>query len=294
MTGERKLKVLIGCLLFKDFTGSEMYVYELAKNLLNLDCDVTVVSPYIGGKLTDLALKNGIKVKDFSSIKSTDTYDIIHCQHKPVVEEMIKLYPNTKKVCTIHSEVISLENPVVHTTIKKYIAIRPEIKQYLINNFNIPSSSIEIIYNPVDETRFKKLETKEHNSVLFVGTIDYLRKNTIFDLVEYTKSINKDFWLIGNNSDNYLEELLKNKHVKYSNAVEDVQKYVQRCDETAGILLGRTTIEGWLCGKSGWIYDVNNKGDILSKNLNPPPDDLENFYASNVAEQIKKIYTSII
>ena len=88
--------------------------------------------------------------------------------------------------------------------------------------------------------------------------------------------------------------MLKNKHVKHSNAVEDVQKYVQRCDETAGILLGRTTIEGWLCGKSGWIYNVNDKGDILSKKLNPPPDDLSKFYASNVAEQIKKIYTSII
>jgi hypothetical protein len=100
--------------------------------------------------------------------------------------------------------------------------------------------------------------------------------------------------LIGNNSDTYLEEVLKNKHVKYLSAVEDVQKYVQRCDETSGILLGRTTIEGWLCGKSGWIYDVNDKGDILSKQLYNPPDDLEKFYALNVATQIKEIYESIL
>jgi len=293
MTEEKKTKVLIGCLLFKDFTGSEMYVYELARNLLQLNCDVTVVSPYIGGKLTDLALKCGIKVQEFSSIRGTDQYDIIHCQHKPVVQELIKVYPKTKKICTIHSEVISLEDPVIHESIKKYIAIRPEIKDHLINNFKISSSSIEIIYNPIDETRFKKIETKDHNAVLFVGTIDYLRKNTIFDLVEYTKSINKDFWLVGNNSDNYLGELLKHKHVKHSNAVDDVQKYVQRCDETAGILLGRTTIEGWLCGKSGWIYDVNSKGDILNKKLHNPPDDLDKFHASNVAKKVKELYHKI-
>lgn len=293
MTGERKLKVLIGCLLFKDFTGSEMYVYELAKNLLNLDCDVTVVSPYIGGKLTDLAIKCGIKVQGFSDIKGNEHYDVIHCQHKPVVQELVRIYPKIEKVCTIHSEVISLEDPIIDSSIKKYIAIRPEIKEHLFHNFKISPFLIEVIYNPIDETRFQKLDTKTHNSVLFVGTIDYLRKNTIFDLVEYTKSINKDFWLVGNNSDNYLGELLKYKHVKHSNAVEDVQKYVQRCDETAGILLGRTTIEGWLCGKSGWIYDINNKGDILSKKLHQPPDDLDKFYASNVAKTIKELYIKI-
>ena len=33
-----KLKVLIGCLFFQKFTGSEMYVYELSKNLVKLNC----------------------------------------------------------------------------------------------------------------------------------------------------------------------------------------------------------------------------------------------------------------
>jgi len=290
MLDEKRLNILIGCLLFRDFTGSEMYVFELAKKLLDLNCEVTVISPHIGGKLTDLAMGFGIKVKDFSNVDRSISYDVIHCQHKPVVEELIKIYPNTKKICTIHSEVISLENPVLDPSIKKYIAIRPEIKAHLISVFNIPESLIEVIYNPIDEDKFKKIETKEHNAVLFVGTIDYLRKNTIFDLVEYTKQNNKDLWLVGNNSDNYLNELLKNTHVKYSQAVSDVEKYVQRCSETAGILLGRTTIEGWLCDKSGWIYDVDSTGKILSKTLHNPPSDLEKFYASNVAKKIKELY----
>lgn len=285
--------ILIGCLLFKNFTGSEMYVYELSKNLVKLGNSVTVASPHIGGPLTDLAINNGVNVIDFKNLNNSTKYDIIHAQHTPVVDALVKIYPNNKKICTIHSEVISLENPIIDKSIKKYIAIRPEIKNHLVKNFNIKEDMISIVYNPIDENKFKHKDVKDHNSVLFVGTVDYLRKETIFDLVSYTKSINKDLWLIGDNSDSYLSELLKNKHVKYNKAVPDVEKYVQRCSETSGILLGRTTIEGWMCGKSGWIYDVNSSGKILNKTLHEPPKDLEKFYASNVAKQISDIYENI-
>jgi glycosyltransferase involved in cell wall biosynthesis len=285
------MNVLFGCLLFREFTGSEMYVFELAKNLVKLGVSVTVASPYVNGPLTNLALKENINVIPFDQLRNINkSFDVIHAQHTPIVEALIRLYPNTNKICTIHSEVISLENPVIDKTIKKYIAIRPEIKTHLIKNFNIPENKIEVIYNPIDEIKFCKKEVRDHNSILFVGTIDYLRKNTIYDLVDYSKSIGRDLWLVGNNSDNYLNDLLKNKHVKYAKAEQNVERYTQRCNETAGILLGRTTIEGWLCGKSGWIYDVDNKGNILSKKLHKPPNDLEKFYATNVAKQIKALY----
>ncbi len=288
------MNVLIGCLLFKDFTGSEMYVFELAKNLVKLGVSVTVASPYIGGPLTDLAIKENINVVEFDELRNINTkFSVIHAQHTPIVEALIKLYPDANKVCTIHSEVISLENPVIDKSIKKYIAIRPEIKSHLIKNFNISEHLIEIIYNPVDETKFCKKEVRDHNSILFVGTIDYLRKNTIYDLVDYSKSIGRDLWLVGNNSDNYLDDLLKNKHVKYSKAEQNIERYTQRCNETAGILLGRTTIEGWLCGKSGWIYDVDNKGNILNKTLHKIPDNLEKFFAANVAKKVKELYINI-
>ena len=58
--------------------------------------------------------------------------DLIHTQHKPITEHICRLYPNIPKISTIHSEVIDLEIPYVHESIKKYIAIRPEIKDYLI------------------------------------------------------------------------------------------------------------------------------------------------------------------
>jgi glycosyltransferase involved in cell wall biosynthesis len=289
-----KKRILIGCLLFREFTGSEMYVYELAKGLLKENYEVSIVSPNIGGRLTDIAISEGIKVYNFTTLPKNHQFDLIHCQHVPVTQQLIKLYPTTKKICTIHSEVNQLENPVQHFTIFNYIAIRPEIKNHLIKNFGIPENQIEVIYNPIDDTRFNTQNTKNENAVLFVGTIDQLRKDTIFDVLKYTKETNKEFWLVGRNHNNYLNEVIKEPHVKYYDSLYNVESFVKNCSETAGILLGRTTIEGWMSGKPGWIYDIDSSGKILSKELHQPPSDIEKFHSINVVKQIKEEYKKII
>ena len=319
---KRKIKVLISSLFFRTFTGSELYVYELAKNLIKQNCDVTVMSQ-IGGPLTDMARRAGIKCISFEEAPgfklgdgkwghntengfqpSTENvmyrvsevnFNIIHMQHKPVAERMIQFYPEIDKIYSIHSEVIELENPIKHESIKKYIAIRPEIKDHIVNNFEIPEEQVDIIYNPVDNDKFKPKPTvKSETSVLFVGTIDYLRKETILDLMERTKEEGKELWLVGEDKSNYLQQVLFEPHVKYFPPTWSVESFIHRCGETAGIQLGRTTIEGWMCGKPSWIYNVDPGGFILSKEKFDPPTDIEKYYASNVAKQIKEQYQNIL
>ena len=318
----KKLKILISCLFFKNLTGSELYVYELAKGLKALGHSVTVLSQ-IGGPLTDMAKKLGVKCVSFEEAPgfklgdgkwgfntdegfkpSTENvlyrvsevdYDIIHMQHKPVAERMIQFYPEIDKVYSIHSEVIELEDPIKHESIKKYIAIRPEIKDYIINKFEIPEEMINVIYNPIDSDKFKPKPTiKTENSVLFVGTIDYLRKETILDLMERTKEEGKELWLVGEDKGNYLQQVLFEPHVKHFPPTWSVENFIYRCEETAGIQLGRTTIEGWMCGKPSWIYKVDSGGFILSKERFEPPTDVEKYFASNVAKQIKEEYKKIL
>lgn len=316
-----KLKILISCLFFKNFTGSELYVYELAKGLVKLGHDVTVLSD-IKGPLSEIAKKQGIKVKSLEEppgfklgdgkwvintpngfvvsqpntlYKITDVnFDIIHVQHKPITEHILKLYPNIPKISTIHSEVIELENPVKHESIKKYVAIRPEIKEHISSKFDISDSEIEVIYNPIDAEKFKSTNVKEENSLLFVGTIDFLRKDTIYDLIEYTKINNMELWLVGENKSDYLTDILMNKHVKHFKADWNTQTYINKCKETAGILLGRTTIESWLCNKPAWIYNVDSNGYILNKILTHVPEDVEKYYSENVVNQINKLYLKIL
>jgi len=314
-----KLKVLISSLFFKTFTGSELYVYELAKGLQKLNCDVTVLSD-IDGPLSKLAKERGIKTlshMDPPGYKMGDgkwgfngpngvepstpnmfykisdvTYDIIHTQHKPISERICQLYPDIPKLTTIHSEVISLEDPFIDPSIKQYVAIRPEIKSYLEDKFEI--KDVEVIYNPIDNTKFKPKNIKEENSILFVGTIDYLRENTIRDLIEKTKEEGMQLWLVGEDKSNYLKEILENDHVKHFKATWSVELYIHKCKMTAGIQLGRTTIEGWLCGKPGLIYKVDSSGGILEKELHQPPTDLDKYYSDNVAKQIKEKYIQIL
>lgn len=321
LTINSPIKVLLSCLFFKNYTGSEMYVYELARGLKKLNCDVTVLSD-INGPLSKIAKTQGIKVLPFHEapgfklgdgkwgfntpqgvqpskpnmmykISEVD-YDIIHTQHTPITTQMCQMYPNIDKISTIHSEVIELENPVINETIKKYICIRPEIRDHIQNKFNISQSSAEVIYNPIDTTRFNTKNTKDDGYVLFVGTIDYLRENTIKDLVEYTKEIGKELWIVGENKANYLNDLLVNPHVKYYESTNRVEGFVKNCSETAGILLGRTTIEGWLCGKPGWIYNVDESGYIIDKNRYDVPNDVNKFDSLEVAKKIKEEYIKIL
>ena len=321
LTLESPIKVLLSCLFFKTFTGSEMYVYELAKGLKKLNCDVTILSD-INGPLSSIAKTQGIKVLPFHEAPgyklgdgkwgintpqgiqasqpnimykiSEVEYDIIHTQHTPVTNQMCQMYPNIDKISTIHSEVIELENPVIDEKIKKYICIRPEIQDHIVSKFEIDKTKTEVVYNPIDTNRFNTKNVKDDGYVLFVGTIDYLRENTIKDLVEYTKEIGKELWLVGENKSNYLEDLLKSSHVKYHNATSKVETFVKNCSETAGILLGRTTIEGWLCEKSGWIYNVDESGYILNKEKFEAPNDIQKFDSLEVAKKIKEEYIKIL
>lgn len=288
-----KLNILIGCLLFREYTGSEMYVFELSKGLLKLGHKVSIISPNLGEPLISEGKKIGIQIYNFDNAPK-EKFDLIHSQHQPVVSKLIELYPKTPVVCTIHSEVISIENPIVHPNIKKYIAIRPEIKKYIINNFfPIIENQVEVIFNPFDETRFNLDGVTDNGTLLFVGTIDFLRKNTLFDLVDFSKKDNKELCIVGKNHGDYLNQIISHSHVKYFQDTKNVEIYFKSCHQTAGILMGRTTIEGWLCGKPGWIYNVNSSGVILDKTLFNPPPDVDKFKSSKVLNKIENLYYEI-
>lgn len=320
-----KLKVLIGCLNFNGYTGSELYVFELAKQLIKEGCEVSVCSN-VGQPLAGAAHKLGIKMYSLQEppgfklgdgqwkLKSNEgevtsqpntlyklsdvKFDVIHLNHKPVTEHLSRLYPDTPMICSIHSEVINLEEPVLIPEIKKYIAIRPEIKEYITTKFNVDSELVNVIYNPIDAERFKvskNEEKRDKKRILFVGTVDYLRRETIQDLINTTEANNEELWLVGKQNDTYLPQMIEGKsHVTYFEPTPNVEKYIQQCDQTAGILLGRTTIEGWMCGKGGWIYDVDSTGVILSKTFHDVPSDVDKFNSNNIAKQIINEYELIL
>jgi len=319
---KESLNILIGCLNFNDYTGSELHIYELAKGLKKAGHNVSICSN-VGGVMKNRAKGLGIptyqlneppgfRLGDGKSQVMTPQgpqltkegqlyklkevkFDIMHLHHKPVTEHLLRLFPQTPVITTIHSEVIELEHPVIDDRISKYICIRPEIKDYITEVFEVEEKKTSVIYNPFDTQRFKP-HVKPNNKnkrILFVGTIDYIRQDTILHLIESTKEQGKELWILGKKKSDYLDDL-NESHVTYIEPTWDVEKYIKQCDETAGILLGRTTIEGWLCDRPGWIYDVDSSGNISSYKLHEVPEDVDKFKSKKVIEETIKEYIKII
>ena len=307
---EDKLRVLICCQFFKNYTGSEVSNYELSRELVRLGCDVSVISSMVGDPLLSKAQKNGVKVYSFNNlpnhimnreghfqfVKNQKEFDIIHVNHKPIGEIILQLYPNTPAVMHVRSEVIPVfEEPIINPIIKRYISIRDSITDY-IKTFGITDDKIVLIDNPFDCKRFNTdyMPVKnEKEVVLFIGTLDHLRIKIILDLIKMTADNNQELWIIGHDNGNNLH-LITGDHVKYLGVKSNVEEYIKKCDYTAGIFKGRTIIEGFLCGKQGWIYTVDKEGNILNKILQPVPQDIEKYSSEFSAKKVFNLYEEVL
>jgi glycosyltransferase involved in cell wall biosynthesis len=293
-----KLKVLICCQFFSNYTGSEMSNYELAKELVKQGCDVSLISTVVGNPLLDKAKKAGIKVHHIQEITTLQYYkfDILHINHKPIGKVVLQYFPNTPAVMHVRSEVIPVfEEPILHPNIKKYISIRPTINKY-IESFGINENNIVHIDNPFDTSRFNiNYRQKKNNKevILYIGTLDYLRKNMLLDLKENVEKENKILWIIGSDNGNYANELISD-NVKYLGIKSDVENYIKQCDYTAGIFTGRSTIEGFLCGKKGYVYNVDKQGNIINKVLMDVPEDIYKYSAKYSASKVIELYNEIL
>jgi len=308
-----KLKILIASLQFNGLSGSELYVYELAKQFVKMGHDVSVIAEVIGGKLTKMAEKENIKVFSMCAplgyeygktpenshllYKTHDVkFDIIHVNQYHITDFICKLYPNVKKIATIHSEVIEeFEKPYIHESIVKYICIRPEIQNHIIKNYNISREKTTLIYNPVDNNKFKNKNNSDKNYILFVGSLNYLRQKPTFDLIERAKKEGKELWIVGySNGSPYIDDILGIEHLKYFEDTQNIEEFVKNSSYTVSVLFGRTAIESFMCGKNCLIYDIDEVGNILNSKMHTPPNDLKKYYSDNVGEEIVKLYYNVL
>lgn len=260
------MNILLAALSFKNLTGSELHVYDLAVCLAKRNHTVTVLANYIGGEITDRAEKEGVTVYELYNHPQL-TPDIIHThQTLPAIYTLSK-FPNVRHVSTIHS-LTAYDAPVKDKLIREYIVVRPDIADKYAEY--LP----KLIWNGVDTTRFTKQAGGK--GVLFIGPIDYLRANTIQDL--QARQERGDFTVT------FVGEAFPNK------PVWDIEKYVKACNETASIFIGRTTIEGWLCGKPAWVYIVDNKGAIQDIQHIGVPKSLTQFDREYMTDRVLERY----
>ncbi len=286
------MNILYTFLNFNSFTGSELYYYELAREMVALGHNVTIASA-CGGEIKERVLSHGISCVEFEDIKSFN-YDIVHASHQPVVDGLLKHKLKCPLVVTCHSELLHMEQIPDSDKISHFIGIRPNIYN------SLPESKRSLIYNPIDVSRFneKDLDAHDNGIVFFPGTINYLRVQPLMDLL---LNYCKDYTVVCMGQNDYPDSKLKN--VVYMKPSFNCEELIKKSSFVAGIIRGRTYIEAALCGKTYIDYIVDGKGNILDFEVLLPKDTLnmqgvevekERFNSMVVALEIEELYRCLI
>jgi glycosyltransferase involved in cell wall biosynthesis len=286
------MKILLSCINANGFGGSEMYHYELAREFDLIGHDVTLFTLRHIDWMDQTRLKlQHVKQLDTTNLDISEKYDIIVASQPQVNLFMLEHFKETPIISIIHSEIRS-EDPVLDPRISHYIAIRQSIADMLINEYKIPAAKVSLIYNPIDRSRFNSAEVGklERHSGIFVGEVlDPIRFNAVRHLVTQCIENDWDLYLMSDSRYDF-----KHPNIKYVDKRWDTENLVQMMHFTAGILLGRTTLEGWCCDVPGYMYLIDIDGNILSIETIAPYNIVELCKSTYVANQHIQLYTDVI
>ena len=286
------MKILLGCLNANGLGGSELYHYELARELDIAGHDVTLFTLRQIDWTDQVRLNlQHVRQLDQTNIDINEKYDIIIASQPDVNLFMLNHIKDTPIVSIIHSEVRS-EDPILDSRISHYIAIRQPIADMLINDYNIPADKVSLIYNPIDQTRFNSNNSTklERYSGIFVGEVlDNIRINPIRHLVNECIENDWDLYLMSESRFDF-----NHPNIKYVDKRWNTEELVKQMNFTAGILLGRTTLEGWSCDIPGYMYIIDIHGNILSIETDMPNDVKQLCNSTYVAEQHINLYKKIL
>jgi glycosyltransferase involved in cell wall biosynthesis len=253
------------------YGGSELFFHELIQGLSQYkDLDIivaTLTKPDLNFHLWQDIIKLGVDITSLEElIHNPKPIDLILVsQPQPTSILCHYHYNNTPKISIIHS-ILRSEEPIKHESIKQYVSVQVDIKKGLKRFHNIDS---ELIYNPVDETRFNKDKIIDkrypiyyNTTGIFVGEVnDPLRFQMVDHLVQ--NCIQNDYRLlcISRSKRDFKTDL-----VTFIEPCYNTEFYLKNADFAAG-LLGRVAIEAYMCGVPFYGYEVDSAGNILGVKL---------------------------
>jgi hypothetical protein len=286
------MKILLSCLNANGLGGSELYHYELARELDAAGHDVTLFTMRQIDWMDQTRLKlQHVQQLDLTNLDTSEKYDIIIASQPQVNMFVLEHFKDTPIISIIHSEIRS-EDPVLDPRISHYIAIRKPIADMLINDYKIPKHKVSLIYNPIDRSRFNEdeIEKLDRYSGIFVGEVlDPIRFKPVQHIVQQCIENDWDLYIMSESRYDF-----NHPNIKYVDKRWDTENMVQMMNFTAGILLGRTTLEGWCCGVPGYMYIIDIHGNIQSIETTAPDYIKQLCDSKYVAEQHIQLYKTYI
>lgn len=293
------MKLLIACHRIDEIAGSELYHYELCRELVRQGQQVTLATYIpIGSaaastssyKLVPNLIEVGVKIISLQELKlQTDTYDLAVVSQPHVTDFVCNVLPMLNKISIIHSPYRS-ETVVHHPSIKQYVAVDVFVYQFLKNTVKLPRDMVSLIFNGIDSTKFniKEKHSLERTTGLYVGGWnDPLRTQMFNHIVQESVQNDWDLFVVGGTTraDGYPS------NIKFFDGIYNIEIFMKAVDFTVG-LGGRTLIEGWMCNIPGYVYKVTPEGTILDISLKYPPK-TGRFHIQNITKQHIKLYKDL-
>lgn len=169
------MHVLITNTFLANRTGSELYVRDVALELMRRGHEVTLYSPRLGALADYLRFKGSAISDDLQKLERAP--DLIHGQHHLETMAALARFPETPAVYFCHGWAPWEETPPVHPRILHYVGVSERIRSQLLEQHGIPDARVQVLPNFVDLQRFlprRPLPARPSRALAFSNQISRL------------------------------------------------------------------------------------------------------------------------
>jgi hypothetical protein len=147
------LRVLITNASLVSRTGTELYVRDLAQELLNQGHTPIIYSPTLGPLAEEVRQKTIPVVDDLTRISSPP--DIIHGHYNIETVTALLVFPQVPAVYFIHDNLSLNDIPPKFQRILRYVAVDYTCRDRLLFEYGIPENRVRVIFNSVNLELFR-------------------------------------------------------------------------------------------------------------------------------------------
>ncbi len=149
MTG---LKILITNLKLEGWTGTELFVRDVARALLEAGHRPVIYSPRLGRLAAEIRKETIPVVDDLSQVASPP--DIIHGQHANETLTALLHFPNAPALYFCHDWYFDEDYPPQFPRILRYVAVDDACYDKLVCEYGVPEERAHVVSQFVDLERF--------------------------------------------------------------------------------------------------------------------------------------------
>ncbi len=167
------MRILITNLQFCGRSGTELYVFELALELVRQGERPIVYSPKLG-ELADQLKARAVPVVDRLD-QITNPPDIIHGNHVLPTLTALAHFPATPAINVCHDCSAWHDRPVIHPRVKRHVAVDAACHQRLVEMESVDERLVATHFNGVDLAKFhprKPLPEKPNRALLLSNYAD--------------------------------------------------------------------------------------------------------------------------